>query len=200
MKLTWTAALPVAASLFFFPSITPSQSIPAQNGQIASETPGVVELTQKIDAQKLAPGATIETRLTHAVHFANGTALPAGTRLIATVAQDDMQMEGKAKLALRFISAQTKDGKTVPIKATILNVATQVLPVENNSSTIEPIMAVPDNLNNQPDRVDAFGIASGVDLHSDVSSQNSGVFVTTTKDDVKLPDGTKMELALAPGM
>jgi hypothetical protein len=195
MKLTWTAALPVAASLFFFPSITR-----AQNGQIASETPGVVELTQKVDAQKLAPGATIETRLTHAVHFANGMAFPAGTRLIATVAQDDMQTEGKMKLALRFTSAQMKDGKTVPIRATILNVATQAVAVENDPSTIEPIMQVRDNLNGQPDRVDAVGIASGIDLHSNASSQNSGVFVTTTKDDVKLPNGTKMELALAPGL
>ena len=62
------------------------------------------------------------------------------------------------------------------------------------------MMPVPDNLNNQPDAIDATGVATGVDLHSKASSQNSGVFVTSTKEDIKLPLGTKMELALASGM
>jgi hypothetical protein len=46
--------------------------------------------------------------------------------------------------------------------------------------------------------VDSEGVAPGVDLHSKASDQNSGVLVTK-KDDIKLPYGTKMELALALG-
>jgi hypothetical protein len=38
---------------------------------------------------------------------------------------------------------------------------------------------------------------SGVDLHSQIDSQNSGVFVTTKKDDVKLGRGSNFSLAIA---
>ena len=192
MKHNWITALPIAGALLLFPSIAPAQTL-------ASNTPGVVELTHALDSKKLTSGATIQTRLTHPVRLADGTKLPTGTWLNATVAEDDMQVGGKVKLALRFTEARMKDGKTVPIKATILAVATQPTPVTNAANDEEVLMPVPENLNNQPDIVDATGVASGVDLHSKASSQNSGVFVTSTKDDIKLPLGTKMELALASG-
>ena len=193
MKPNWMTALPLVGTLLLLPSIAPAQTL-------ASNTPGVVELTHALDAKKLTSGATIQTRLTHPVRLADGTKLPTGTWLNASVAQDDMQIDGKVKLALRFTEARMKDGKTVPIKATILAVATQPTPVTNAANQEEVLMPVPDNLTNQPDIIDAIGISSGVDLHSKASSQNSGVFVTTTKDDIKLPEGTKMELALASGM
>ena len=192
MKRNWITTLPVAAALVLSPYLTPAQTL-------ASNTPGVVELTHALDAKKLAPDATIQMRLTHAVHLKDGTVLPNGTWLNATVAQDDMQIEGKSKLALRFTDAKIKD-KTVPIKATILAVATESAPVTNDPDASDVVLPVPSNLNNQPNDIDATGISSGVDLHSRASSQNSGVFVSTTKDDIKLPLGTKMELALAPGM
>ena len=39
---------------------------------------------------------------------------------------------------------------------------------------------------------------SGVDLHSKIADSNSGVFVSTKKDDVKLPRGYGIALAIAP--
>ena len=45
---------------------------------------------------------------------------------------------------------------------------------------------------------DIQDVVSGVNLHSQDSSANSGVFVSKTKDDVKLPGGMQMELALRP--
>jgi hypothetical protein len=192
MKRNWITILPVAAALVLSPYMTPAQTL-------ASDTPGVVELTHALDAKKLAPDATIQMRLTHAVKLKDGTVLPKGTWLDATVAQDDMQVAGKSKLALRFTNARTKDGKTVPIKATILAVATQSQPITNNPDASETLLPVPNNLNNQPNVVDALGVSPGLDLHSKASSQNSGVFVSS-KDDIKLPLGTKMELALTSGM
>ena len=38
---------------------------------------------------------------------------------------------------------------------------------------------------------------SGVDLHSKIASMNSGVLVSTKKDDVKLKEGTEFGLAIA---
>jgi hypothetical protein len=42
-------------------------------------------------------------------------------------------------------------------------------------------------------------VVSGVNLHSQVSSANSGVFLSKTKADVKLPSGTQLELAIRTG-
>jgi hypothetical protein len=193
MELKWITSLPVVTALLLFPSITPAQTL-------ASDAPGVVEFTHALDSNKLTPGTTVQARLTHAVHLANGTTLPNGTWLDATVAQDDMQIDGKVKFALRFTDARMKNGTTVPIKATILAVATESLPVANDPSTLQIQLPVPENLNSQSDGVDAVGISSGVDLHSKASSQNSGVFVSTTKNDVKFPTGTKMELAISSGI
>jgi hypothetical protein len=192
MKLKWITLLPVAGAFLLFPSLTPAQSL-------ASDSIGVVELTHPVDGKKLTSGTTIQTRLVHPVTFANGTKLPAGTVLNATVVQDDMQLDGKAKLALRFTDARMKDGKTIPIKATILAVATQPIPGPNGPEMGETELEVPANLNNQSDVVDSEGVSPGVDLHAKASSQNSGVFVTKSKDDIKLPYGTKIELALASG-
>jgi hypothetical protein len=46
--------------------------------------------------------------------------------------------------------------------------------------------------------VDQIDALSGVDLHSRITSQNSGVLVSTKKDDIKLKRGTEFALAIAP--
>lgn len=192
MKLHHLAALSMAASLFILPALARAQS-----GVLASETPGVVILPDTLNSQKLAAGATVTADLTHSVKLPNGTELPKGAHLVATVTSDDMQLNGHYKLALRFTEARMKNGKTVPIKATILSVNTQMTTVANDPSTIEAVMDLPSNLNGQLDQIQQDGVTSGVDLHSAASSSDSGVFVTN-KDNIKLPRGSKMELALAP--
>jgi hypothetical protein len=193
MTIKFTALLP-AAALLLFTSVTRAQS-----GHISSEVPGVVQLTHALDSRKLSVGTIIQTRLIDTIHLANGVRLPSGTLINAAVVQDDMQIEGKVKLALRFTEARMKNGKTIPITATILDLATRPEAVENDSDIAEPTLDIPDNLNNRPDRVDVINVISGVDLHGRANSQNSGVFVTTTKNDIKLPNNTQIELALAPG-
>lgn len=185
MKLKSMTTLPVAATLLLLPAL--SYAAPR-----VMNTPGVVQLTHELDARKAMPGEIIETRLTHTVRLADGTKLPGGSWLTAKVVRDAVQPD-HVSLALRFTSAKLKDGTTIPIKATIIDVA----PNAYNASG-EGSMMVPDNLNNMRDSIDAIGVESGVDMHSRVSSPNSGVFVSKTKDDVKLPYGTELELALSP--
>jgi hypothetical protein len=170
MKFKWTFAFALSSAFLLFPSHTPAQTL-------SSETPAVVELTKGLDAKKLLPGAVIQTRLVEPVRFADGTKLPAGAWLNATVAEDDMQIDSKVKLALRFTEARIKNGNIIPIKATILAVETRSVPVPNNPDAVETVLLVPANLNNQADNIDIPG-------------------VTTMKNDIKLPMGTKMELAL----
>lgn len=46
-------------------------------------------------------------------------------------------------------------------------------------------------------QIDEIGALSGVDLHSRIASKNSGVFVSTKKDDMKLSAGSEFALAIA---
>jgi hypothetical protein len=185
MKLKLMTTLPVAAALVLLPALSYAAP-PLEN------TPGIVELTHDLDAKKLMPGEIIQTRLDGTVHLADGTKLPGGSWLTAKVVKDAVHPDN-VWLSLRFTQARLKDGKTIPIKATILDVSPNAY---NNG--MQGAMLIPDSLNSRKDSIDAIGVVSGVDLHSRASSMNSGVFVSKTKDDVKLPDGTEMELALSP--
>jgi len=184
--LSFTAALLLPAIAHAAPT-TPAST--AANTSIA----GVVELTQQLDARKLTKGATVQTRLMSTIHLPDGTKLPSGTLLTATVENDSLQ-EGNVRLALRFTSARLKNGQTLPIAARIVAVSTGA---DNDGEPDDEV--VPDTLDAASTSEQVLGVVSGVDLNSKVSSPNSGVFVSKTKADVKIPNGTQFELALRPG-
>ncbi len=192
MKLNTLTTLSFTAALLL-PAIAHAAPTTPTSTATTNNIAGVVELTQGLDARKLTQGATIQTRLISTVHLPDGTKLPGGTLLTATVENDSLQ-GGNVRLALRFTTARLKNGQTLPIKARIVAVAT-----EADSDGQPGELAVPDTLDSASTSEDVQGVVSGVDLHSKVSSANSGVFVSTTKADVKLPNGTQLELALAPG-
>ena len=186
MTLSFTAVL-------LLPSIAHAAPAAPVSTAAANNTAGVVELTQTLDARKLSKGATIQTRLMHAVQLPNGTKLPSGTLLTATVENDSLQ-DGNVRLALRFTAAQLKHGATVPIAARIVAVSA------GGDNDGEPDdVTVPDTLDNEGASEDVLDVVSGVNLHSQDSSANSGVFVSKTKADVKIPSGTQLELALRTG-
>jgi len=127
------------------------------------------------------------------VQLPNGTKLPSGTLLTATVENDSLQ-DGNVRLALRFTAAQLKHGATVPIAARIVAVSA------GGDNDGEPDdVTVPDTLDNEGASEDVLDVVSGVNLHSQDSSANSGVFVSKTRADVKIPSGTQLELALRTG-
>ena len=77
-------------------------------------------LVTAIDAKKDSPGKEFQVRLVKTVRLENGPELRSGTILVGQIAQDDMQMAGNSKLALRITEARLKSGDIVPIKATIV--------------------------------------------------------------------------------
>jgi hypothetical protein len=172
-----------------------SKSLPAmqtsQDGAGESEAmqmvPAEAVLLKTLDARKAEPGQQFRVMLSSNVHLKNGTELPRGTELIGTVAKDDMRASGASRLALRFSQADLKNGKVIPIKATIVDVyhTDDVVGLDPNSWTPSVL------------QIDQESAESGVDLHSKIADSNSGVFVATKKDDVKLPRGFGIALAIA---
>jgi len=151
--------------------------------------PARVALTANLDGRKVQPGERFQATLGDTVHLKNGPALPRGTVLIGMVATDNMQASGASRLALRFTEAQLKNGKVVPIKATIFG----VFPPEDDSLSDEA-----SNIwDNSTLGVDQVAALSGTDLHSNIASANSGVLVSAKKDDVKLSRGSQLTLAIA---
>ncbi len=180
------------------------QSHPTAQGRMDAQqmVRGTVALTRSLDARKDQDGSRFEAKLTRTVHLKNGKTLDKGTSLVGTVENDDMQVAGKSKLAVRFTEAKLTNGETIPIKATIV----EVYPPAGLDSAGEPIpdesspsYGMDDRTNEWNSRqldVDQIGALKNVDLHSKLASQNSGVFVSTKSDDVKLMKGSRLELAL----
>jgi hypothetical protein len=152
-------------------------------------------LVTAIDAKKDSPGKEFQVRLVKTIKLENGTELRSGTILIGQIAQDDMQMPGNSKLALRITEARPKGGDVVPIKAMIVGL---VGPETSDLSgqTVLPGEQENNTWTNKTLKIDQVDAISGADLHSNVTSMNSGVLVST-KDDVKLKRDSEFELAIA---
>jgi hypothetical protein len=148
-------------------------------------------LVEDVDAKKNQAGQEVDVKLTQTVRLTDGTKLPVGTLLVGDIAQDDMQVNGQSKVALRFTQAKLKDGNVVPIKATIFGVGARESDPQTQSDRIIT------GWNENTTSIDEIGAVPHVDLHSKITSGNSGVFVSTDRDDVKLKAGSELGLAIA---
>jgi hypothetical protein len=156
--------------------------------------PAEAVLRKTLDARKLQAGEQFDAILNGKVKLKDGQELPHGTVLVGTIATDNMQQAGDSRLALRFTQARLKDGKSIPIEATIIGIS----PASSFDTTGNPdtdgsgALWTPQTL-----RVDQVGAIRGVDLHSRIDGNNSGVFVAANKHDVKLSEGSRLALAIA---
>jgi hypothetical protein len=154
-------------------------------------------LVESVDADKNHDGSTVQARLTQKVTLTNGAELPKNTVLLGQVTQDDTHQQGLSKLALRFDQARLKDGTTVPVRATIVGYFSQnTLETEVGSEAITE--QVSNGWSAKTLQLDEENVTKGVDLHSAIASKNSGVFVSSKKDDVKLKSGSEIQFAIAP--
>jgi hypothetical protein len=162
----------------------------ASANEAAQMVPAVATLPHTLDADKDHLDSTFLAELDHKITLSDGTVLPSHTVLSGKITRDDMQATGKSEFALRIDQAQLKNGKTVPIKATIVDIAR---PTSNTDES-----AVTNDWTNQTLSVKQLNVVSGVDLHSEIASTDSAVFVSTTKHDVKVPAGSELKLAIGP--
>ncbi len=160
--------------------------------------PARAVLVHTLDADKDHDGSSIQAKLDQKVTLDNGTQLPKGTMLLGEVAKDDMQEQGLVKLAVRFDLARLKDGSTVPVRATILGLYGPDSVGIGSTPDQQTGDQLPDAWTPKTLQMDQENVVSGVDLHSKISSRNSGVFVSTKKDDIKLRAGSEIQFAIGP--
>ena len=210
MTSTKVLALAAALSLASLPAIAQSNAMDTTTSDVNTQQSGAPEaihmvparaaLLQTLDANKTASGAEFSVRLASTVHLDNGPKLPTGTTLIGNVVQDDSSNRsannGTSSLTVRFTQARLKDGTVVPIKATIVGVARS----SDYDSSGYPMIAGDQEPNGWADgtmKVDEIDVVSHVDMHSQIASNNSGVFVASDNRDIKLGVGSELELAIA---
>jgi hypothetical protein len=157
--------------------------------EAAQMVAAIAELPHTLDADKDHLNSTFEAQLNGKITLSNGTVLPSRTVLIGKVTRDDTQATGASEFAVRFDQARLKDGKTLPIKATIVAIRRPTSDSDYEGSN---------DWTSQTLTVEQLNAVSGADLHSQIAGNDSAVFVSTRKHDVKVPAGTQLNLAIAP--
>jgi hypothetical protein len=161
--------------------------------EAAQMVSAIAILPRALDADKDHLDSAIEAELDHKVTLSDGTVLPSHTVLNGKITRDDMQAAGKSEFAVRFDQAQLKNGKTVPIKATIVDITRP-----RSYSFYGDDYPASNDWTSQTLMVQEPNVVSGVDLHSEIASNDSAVFVSTKKHDVKVPAGSELKLAIGP--
>jgi len=156
----------------------------APNGSL-SHIEGNAELLQPISIKSAAQGQAVTLKLTSTILTPAGNKLPSGTELIGQIASVTPNAENApATLALTFDQARLKNGKTLPIHATLISVA----PAGSD-------LAADDNI--QPDSIfeQEPGAFSGVSMRSAMQESLSGT-ITDTRRNLKLNSGTEFIVAV----
>lgn len=80
-----------------------------------------VELAKSLDSRKLKSGDPVEGRITDQWRAANGTLVPPGSKVLGHVTEASARAKGDSQSQLGFVFDQIamKDGRTLPLKASI---------------------------------------------------------------------------------
>lgn len=158
-------------------------------------------LVNTVDTRKVSPGQSITAKLTSDVKEAGTTELPKGTLLVGRVDQVQASTNGsQATLSVVFDQAKLSDGRTVPVKATLLGAypadAGDYFAETGNGGTL--IGGLPASVPADQKIDQEPGMLGNVEMKSAVQSNASGVF--TSKDhNIDLKSGTQLQVAIAPG-
>jgi len=166
-----------------------SASVAAEQREAGMMVPAQAALAKDLDSRKTQPGHKFQAVLSDTIHLKSGLELPRGTVLLGMVVTDQMQVKGTSRLALRFTEAKLKGGKVIPIMATIMGISPPAYGFYGSENIT--------NWDGKTLQMDQVDVISGVDLHSAIARRNSGVFVSSKKDDVKLSAGSHIALAIA---
>jgi hypothetical protein len=152
----------------------------ALKSEAARMVPVRATLTKSLNSRNEQAGAQFEAKIVDRVKLKDGTELPQGTVLVGTVISTE-----NSTLALRFSQARLKDGRSIPIKATILGLFTGRNTWDDRDYWNPNMLFI-----NQPK------VAPGMEMHSAIGADNSGVFIAAKKGSVKLAGGSGISLAI----
>jgi hypothetical protein len=177
-------------------------------------------LNHGLDAKKARQGDAVTAKLQNGVKISDSQELPKNTVLLGHIDQvQSSQNKSDSSVEITFDKAQLKDGQQLPIKATIIAIAPPAnemmnqaqgsaasapMPSSNGSagagtqSAPSPSASAPSMPSTVPDQSQQQSQqgVSGVELKSDIHQQDSGTFTSKGKN-VRLEDGTQMQMALA---
>lgn len=157
--------------------------------------PAQAVLNRTFDAKKMQPGQQIRVTLVKTVQLKDGLELPRGTELIGTVLADPANGNGTSKIVLRFTQAELKSGKIVPIVATIVGYYGPA----SMDAYGHPVAAgnqTPNRWNSGVTEVNQTDPGTGIELQSNIASENSGTLASTKKSVIKLLAGSEFALAI----
>ncbi|GGH02780.1 hypothetical protein [Silvibacterium dinghuense] len=142
-------------------------------------------LIHALNTKSAAPGQIVTVQLTDSIRTPEGVELPHGTQLLGKIDTVEAAKDrGPAKLTLTFSQARLKDGKTLPVKATLVSFSSANDPAE---------LPLPVSADGVFDQV--AGAIGDTALHSAVKDDTSGT-LTSKRGDIKLPEGTQFLVAL----
>lgn len=149
-------------------------------------------LDRALDTRGASAGQVVTARLAGTV-VADGTKLPKGTELIGKIA-DVKNANGAVSVSLVFTSAKLKDGKEIPVKATVIAAYPELDPV---ATTLGDVAVQP-----APAQVPADGVfqqqpgaLAHVSLTSAVKDHDSATFSSTTGS-FRLQAGTNLQFGI----
>jgi len=194
MSLALAATLFLSAGAVWAQSETSSSSNSTQAWRLTGTT---VRLDRTVDARTAKQGDQVQAKIDDTVKAADGMQLPKGTQLMGTVTAVEPFQNGTASsVSLRFDQARLKDGKTVPVKVTIIG----AYPRDENQLAVygqQTMGSAPRHVPSQ-DRFDQEpGVLSKIAMTSRVSGHNSATF-SDSKGDLKLEAGTFFQVGIAP--
>lgn len=185
-------ALSFATILFAVgPALAASTTTPASHPPLKTTN---AMLNHSLNAIHLERGQRVTAHLTMNMRAANGLRLPRNTRLIGKISNIQVARNHGMSLSLVFTKAQLKDGRVVPIKATVMRALRPASPfltwqyLPSASRLVAPHAAViqePGMLNHH------------IRLHSAVRSHNSATF-ERKNGNIELRRGTRLRIAIAP--
>lgn len=175
----------------------PAQSGTMQPAQHWGLVGATVQLDHALSTRSARQGQIVEAKLNGSVRAEDGVDLPRGTALVGHVDRvEASQNGGPSMLSLVFTKAELKDGRTVPVKVTVIGAypSNETALAINGNQTMG---AAPRHVSSQ-ERVDQeSGLLSHVSMHSAVQSHASARF--EKKDgDFTLKAGTFLQIGIAP--
>ena len=95
------------------------------------------EFTSKLDTKTAVAGMVLTARTGTAVTLADGTEIPAGTKLMGRVIQVHARPDdgGEAMVTVTFDQAEMKDGKMIPVRTLIRGMSWSGAPAVSGDST-----------------------------------------------------------------